>query len=477
MGIDDLRKRRVEKLKSFNKLGIDPYSVRFNTDKSIKDIISNFKEKQDVSCAGRIMTIRQHGKIIFSDLASNGYKIQLYFSQKDLNENFDFFNKLDVGDIIGVSGSTFKTRTGELTIQVKEFKLLSKSLRPIPEKWHGLKDVEERYRKRYLDLISNDEVKEFFLIRSKMITKIREFFDNRGYLEVETPMLHSIPGGASGDPFKTHLNVYDMDLYLRIAPELYLKKLLVGGYEKVYEINRSFRNEGVSTRHNPEFTMLEAYLAYADYEDMMKLTQDLVVFLAKEILGKTKIIYQGHEIDLTPGWDKMSFAKAMKDSYEVEPSDSASVLKKKLKKKGISFEGKKIPRSQIINIISDLIEPTSKTSNKPVFVVDFYTEISPLAKTKPDNPLLVERFEMFMGGLEMANAYSELNDPIEQKNRFKKQFQDDKEAKIDEDFILALEYGMPPAGGLGIGIDRLVMLFTDNPTIRNVILFPQLKSR
>ena len=354
--------------------------------------------------------------------------------------------------------------------------MLSKSLRPLPEKWHGLKDVETRYRQRYLDLIANDEVKEIFILRSKIINAIRRFFDERGYMEVETPMLHPIAGGAAGRPFKTHHNVYDKDLYLRIAPELYLKRLLVGGLERVYEINRSFRNEGVSPRHNPEFTMMEAYTAYADYNDLMSLIEELVFSIAKEVLGKAIVEYKGKRIDLTPPWTRISFADMMKDLYGVTSSDSQEVWAKKLKEKGIKLEGEKLSKTKLINIVADLIEPKADTG-KPVFVTDYFTELCPLAKTKKDNPAISERFELYMGGMEIANAYSELNNPIEQEERFKKQLDFDKETtnEIDKDYVLALEHGMPPAAGLGIGIDRLVMILTGQESIRDVILFPQLK--
>lgn len=470
--MDDLIKIRYKDLEQLKKSNLCPFMQNFKKKTSINQILSNFKEEKKVVTCGRIMAKREHGKSIFLDIKDSERKIQLYINLEKLGkENFNKVKYLDIGDIVGIKGELFKTRTNEPTIQVTEFIPLAKALRPLPEKWHGLKDIELRFRQRYLDLIMNQDVRDIFILRSKITDYIRRFLNSRGFLEVETPMMHPIPGGAAGTPFKTHLDVFDADLYLRIAPELYLKKLLVGDFEKIYEINRSFRNEGTSTRHNPEFTMLEAYLAYADYEDMMKLTQDLFVFLAKEIFTQSKINYQGQEIDLTPPWERISFAKVMKEMYDVNPSDSASVLKEKLKNKGISFQGEEVSRSQIINIVGELIEPAKGISNKPVFIVDFFTELSPLAKAKKDNPLLAERFELFIGGLEIANAYSELNDPIEQRRRFQQKI----DSKIDEDFITALEYGMPPAGGLGIGIDRLLMLFADKPSIKEVILFPLLR--
>jgi lysyl-tRNA synthetase class 2 len=361
---------------------------------------------------------------------------------------------------------------GETTIEVKKIELLSKSLRPLPEKWHGLKDVEARYRQRYVDLISNQEVRKIFKVRTEITNKIREYLDNHGYLEVETPMMHYVPGGAAGKPFKTHHNVHDIDLYLRIAPELYLKKLLVGGFEKVYELNRSFRNEGISIKHNPEFTMIEVYKAYSDYEEMMDLTEEIITYAAEKVLGTLKINYQGQEIDLQRPWKRQSFAEALGISPEEKDSQSwKKVLKEKF---GLNIEGK-ISRSALLNIAEDLLDEQDK--NRPVFFTDYFAEVSPLAKTRKERPLLAERFELFIGGMEVANAYSELNDPIEQSQRIKDQQQEDEDKlhKIDNDFLLALEYGMPPAGGLGIGIDRLVMLLTDKASIREVILFPQLK--
>jgi lysyl-tRNA synthetase class 2 len=392
-------------------------------------------------------------------------------------------DNIDRGDIVGVEGETFKTRTGEPSVIVKKLTILSKSLRPLPEKWHGLKDVETRYRQRYVDLIVNDEVRQIFVTRSRIVAYIRSFLDGRGFLEVETPMMQSIPGGAAGKPFKTFHEALGIDLFLRIAPELYLKRLLVGGIDKVYEINRNFRNEGISVRHNPEFTMLEVYEAYSDCEGMMRLTEELVTSLAKEVIGGTALEYQGKSIDLSK-WERVSFAELMKEKFGIVPSDSRESWLKKLKAKGVEIEGKDISRTQIINIVGELVEP--KAGNHPVFVVDMFTEMCPLAKKKKDNPLLSDRFELYMGGMEIANAYSELNDPIEQRARLEEDLHntmnDERRTKnerriIDEDFVTALEYGMPPAGGLGIGIDRLVMILTNSASIRDVVLFPQLKPK
>ena len=466
--INDIEKQKRDKLKEIESSGIYPFGEKYQVDRFIGDIKSNFEEGKSVRVAGRIMASREHGKTVFYDLKDSTGKIQLYGGKDVLGEEkFSFLKKLDIGDIVGAEGELFKTRTGEETLKLSDIKILSKSLRPLPEKWHGLKDVETRFRQRYVDLIVNDEVKRIFKRRSAIVTKIREILDKKGFLEVETPMMHPLAGGAAGKPFKTHHEALHRDLYLRIAPELYLKKLLVGGFEKVYEINRSFRNEGISTRHNPEFTMLEVYEAYSDSSGMMKLVEEIIRMTARDILGKEEIEYQGKVIDLTK-WESISFADLMKDNFGILATDDEKTWVKKLKAKGIELEKKEVSRTQIINIIGELVEP--KAHNHPVFVVDIFKELCPLAKTKKDNPLLTDRFELYLGGLEVANAYSELNDPIEQRRRFK-----EAGGQIDEDFIRALEYGMPPAGGLGIGIDRLVMIFTNSANIREVILFPQLK--
>ena len=498
---NELIKQKRSKLDAIAKAGIYPFGGKFETSSSIKELTDNFAESKTVALAGRIMAVRSHGKSAFYDIKDSSGKIQGYFKADIVGpETFEFLKQIDIGDFIGIKGETFKTRTGEPTVIVKELTLLAKSLRPLPEKWHGLKDVETRYRQRYVDLIVNDDVRKVFLARSKIITHIRKFLDEKNFLEVETPMMQSIAGGAAGKPFKTHHEALGIDLYLRIAPELYLKRLLVGGFDKVYEINRNFRNEGISIRHNPEFTMLEVYEAYSDCEGMMKLTEMLITSLAKDVLGKTDLEYQGKKIDLSK-WERVSFADLMKEQFGITPDDSQEDWVKKLKKKGIEIEGKDVSKTQLINIVGELVEP--KAGNHPVFVVDIFKEMCPLAKVKKDNPLLTDRFELYMGGMEIANAYSELNDPIEQKVRFEEELREGgigeekgkegkgKEGKekegegkagkgrpkrvIDEDFVRALEYGMPPAGGLGIGIDRLVMILTNSASIRDVILFPQLK--
>jgi lysyl-tRNA synthetase, class II len=479
---DDILNIRHNKTKKLKEKGIMPYGCCFKKTASLDNLKSGFEagkftEESEVRVAGRMMSLREHGKSMFCDIKDHTAKMQLYIKKDSVGDDiWSLRELLDIGDIIGAKGKFFKTRTGEITLNVSELVLLSKSLRPLPEKWHGLKDIETRYRQRYLDLIANDESMDIFKSRSRIIKGIRKFFDDRGYIEVETPMLQPIAGGAAGRPFKTHHNVYEKDLYLRIAPELYLKRLLVGGMERVYEINKSFRNEGVSPRHNPEFTMLEAYTAYADYNDLMVLTEELVSGLVRGITGKLEIEYKGKLISFDPPWERVSFAEMMKDMYSVSAEDDAETWAAKLKENGVKLEGGKLSKTKLINIVADIIEPKSD-KGKPVFVTDYFTELCPLAKTKKDDPSISERFELYIGGMEIANAYSELNDPAEQEKRFKTQLDFDKETsdQVDMDYINALEYAMPPAAGLGIGIDRLIMILTGQESIRDVILFPQLK--
>ena len=475
MELDEIRRQRVKKLTDLAAKGFAVFGGKFAKDSEISQLLVNFKEGQPVNLAGRVIANRLHGKAAFLDIEDCSGKIQVYIKQDLLSaDGWTVFSFLDIGDIIGIKGELFKTRTGEPTVKVTELIMLSKSLSPLPEKWHGLKDIEIRYRQRYVDLIANKEVKKIFQRRSRIISFIRTWLDSKGFLEVETPMLHPIPGGARGKPFKSLHQEYDMEVYLRIAPELYLKRLLVGGLEKVYEINRSFRNEGVSTRHNPEFTMLEVYQAYADYEDMMVLTQDIVCGLSKELFGSFKFTYQGKEIDVTPPWRRKSFAQVVKEKFDVNPDDDASKIVKKLAERNLKISGQdKLSRSALMKIVEDHLEGGGQFN--PVFFLDYFSQLSPLAKRKQDNPLLAERFELFVGGMEIANAYSELNDPLEQRKRLEEDLKDNKEGTIDEDFLSALEYGMPPAGGLGIGIDRLVMLLTDSASIREVIFFPLLR--
>ena len=479
---DDILNVRHNKISQLREKGIRPYGCRFEKTDTLQNLKSDLEsgkiaEDAVAKAAGRIMSLREHGKSLFFDIKDHTAKMQLYVKKDSVGDDiWSLKELLDIGDIIGAEGKFFKTRTGEITLNVSGLTLLSKSLRPLPEKWHGLKDIETRYRQRYLDLIANDESKDIFQKRSLIIKGIRRFFDERGYIEVETPMLQPIAGGAAGRPFKTHHNVYGKDLYLRIAPELYLKRLLVGGLERVYEINKSFRNEGVSPRHNPEFTMLEAYTAYADYNDLMKLTEELVSGLVRDITGSPEIEYKGKVISFDPPWERVSFAEMMKELYSVTAEDDTDTWARKLKEKGIKLESGKLSKTKLINIVADLIEPKSD-KGKPVFVTDYFTELCPLAKTKKDSPSISERFELYIGGMEIANAYSELNDPAEQEKRFQAQLDFDKETsdQIDMDYINALEYAMPPAAGLGIGIDRLVMILTGQESIRDVILFPQLK--
>ncbi|OGX16552.1 MAG: lysine--tRNA ligase [Omnitrophica WOR_2 bacterium RBG_13_41_10] len=477
MELNEILQQRQAKFSALKAKGVPVYDKVFAENTPIVEATSGFQEGKRVSLCGRIMAKRLHGKVLFLDLRDASARIQLYIREDFVGKDkFAILSDIDIADIIGAKGELFKTHTGEATVKVEDFVVLAKAFRPLPEKWHGLKDVELRYRQRYLDLIANEEVKKVFLIRAKIIKAMRNFLEDRGFLEVETPMMHAIPGGAAGRPFKTRHNEYGIDLYLRIAPELYLKRLLVAGLDKVYEINRSFRNEGVSTKHNPEFTMLEVYSAYADYEDMMQLCQDLIVFVTKEVLGKTSFDYQASPVDMATPWEKKSFAEIVKDKFDIQPCDEAAVMIKKLQAKGFAKEKNKLTRSQVAKIIEELLEEEMKTN--PTFVTDYFTDLCPLAKSKKDNPLLSERFELFIAGIEIGNAYSELNDPQEQKERFQAEIKDlagEEKKEVDEDYILALEHGMPPAGGLGLGIDRLVMLLANQPSIRDVILFPLLR--
>lgn len=481
---DPILERR-KKLEAIRALGVDPFGGKFLKDGPIGAFAEHFEDRKKVRTAGRISAMRLMGKSAFCDLKDETGRIQLYIKRDGIPEEARrLFELLDIGDIVGVEGELFKTKTGEISVHVDRLRLLSKSLRPMPEKWHGLKDVEVRYRQRYLDLIANEAVKEIFRKRSLVIRSIRRRLDEKGYLEVETPMMHPIPGGAAGKPFKTRHEALGMDLYLRVAPELYLKRLLVGGFDKVYEVNKSFRNEGISTRHNPEFTMLEVYTAYQDAQDVMALTEEIVKNAAQDVFGTLVFQAGGVTVDLRE-WRRISFADIMRDEFGIRPEDPVGVWVEKLAKKGRRFEGKdggELSRTRLINLVGELLEPGtgfSKKENSPYFVTDYFTELCPLAKKQKDNPHLSERFELYIGGMEIANGYSELNDPIDQRRRLEEELGEKGRERtaetLDEDFILALEYGMPPAGGLGIGIDRLVMLLTGQPSIREVILFPQMK--
>ncbi|MBI3616405.1 MAG: lysine--tRNA ligase [Candidatus Omnitrophica bacterium] len=488
--LDQLVKQRVTKLEAARKTGPDPYQTAFKRDGSIQELLAGFKEGQTLHVAGRLTALRGQGKIAFGDLKDQTGKIQLFFSEEILKEKYPLIAAtLDLGDIVAAEGESFTTKTGEKTIRVSEWHLLSKALRPPPEKWHGLQNRELKYRKRYLDLMSNPETREAFQLRSRLVSGIRRFLDGRGFLEVETPMMQPIPGGAAGKPFKTHHNALGMDLYLRIAPELYLKRLLVGGFDKVYEINRNFRNEGLSTRHNPEFTMLEVYEAYGNCASMMDLTQDLITVLAQELKGGLKLKYGGKTIDLTRPWPTVSFAEMARQRYKIEPTDSLEEMASKIPQialegfSGELKEGKKglarIPRNQLAKLVTELLEEVvlEGEEESPIFVIDFFSFFSPLAKSITDRPGIADRFELFIGGLEVANAYTEQNDPIEQRHSLQasQDFGGELAQPVDEDFLEALEYGMPPAGGLGIGIDRLAMLLTQQESIRDVILFPTLR--
>jgi lysyl-tRNA synthetase class 2 len=477
MEINEIIDQRKAKLEGLKSKGVVSFPAKVPQHERIAESLNNFQEGRTTGLCGRVTAKRLHGKVVFLDLKDATGKVQLYVKKDIIGETaFELISDLDIADFIWVKGELFKTHTGELTLKVEEAAVLAKALRPLPEKWHGLKDIQLRYRQRYLDLVSNEEVKKVFILRSKIIQAVRDFLDGRGFLEVETPMMHGIAGGAAGRPFKTHHNEYGLELYLRIAPELYLKRLLVGGLDKVYEINRSFRNEGVSTRHNPEFTMLEAYCAYADYEDMMRLCRDLILSAAEAAFGGASFVYQGKPVDLSGEWQRLSFAQMVKEKFGIEPGDEAEVMLKKLQDKGYARDKNKLTRSQVAKIIEDVLEQDMQSG--PTFVTDYFTNLCPLAKARQDNPLISERFELYICGLEIGNAYSELNDPLEQKRRFQEEIKElaaDEARSVDEDYVLALEHGMPPAAGLGIGIDRLTMLLTDQPSIRDVILFPLLR--
>jgi len=479
MELDENKAVRIKKLDALKAKGIDVYAQRYIRSHSVADILKDFKEGVHVVTAGRIMANRDQGKVHFMDLMDQTGRIQLFVKGDNIGQDaYDMLKHLDLGDIIGIEGDTFTTKTGQNSIRVTKYQVLAKSLAVMPEKWHGLKDVDIRYRQRYVDLIANPEVREVFIKRSHIISHIRSYLDGKGFLEVETPMLQPMAGGARGKPFKSKHNALDMDVYLRIAPELYLKRLLVGGLEKVYEINRNYRNEGISTRHNPEFTMLEVYQSYGNFEDMMQITEELISSLVYKLYGTYKIEYQGQQIDFTTPWERRSFAGVVKEHFDINPEDSAEAMLTKVKaQKHGSFKVDKLTRSAIMKIVEDVLD--EKQSANPVFMLDYFTFLSPLAKAKPDNPAVAQRFEFFIAGMEVGNAYSELNDPQEQYQRLVADLEDDVETGnrvIDHDFVRALEYGMPPAGGLGIGIDRLVMLLTNSASIRDVILFPLMKA-
>ena len=484
LDINHLMQIRRDKLKELQEQGKDPYQItKFDRTNTAGEIKANYEEyeQKDVTVAGRIIAKRIMGKASFCTIQDSDEKIQSYVSINDLGEeSYKAFKTYDIGDIVGITGFVFKTRTEEISVHAKEVTLLSKSLRPLPEKFHGLKDVDLRYRQRYVDLIMNPEVKETFKKRSQIISEIRNILDEKGYLEVETPILNTISGGATARPFITHHNTLDIDMYLRIATELNLKRLIVGGYDKVYEMGRIFRNEGMDIRHNPEFTSIELYAAYENYHDMMDITEELFQRCATKVCGTTKITYQEKEIELGGKWKRITMIDSIKEACGVDfntiNTDEEAI--KLAKERNIEIPTGKETRGHIISLFFD--EYVEKTIVQPTFVYDYPVEISPLAKKSPKDPRLTERFEIFIDGREYGNAFSELNDPIDQYERFKEEIAarengDDEAGMMDEDYIQALEIGLPPTGGLGIGIDRLVMLLTDAASIRDVLLFPTMK--
>ena len=492
--LERITQQRQQKLERLRARGTNPYPNRYHRSHTTQEAVALLKQneegstrKKKVSVAGRIMAIRRMGKSIFADIRDGSGKIQLLFQDIDqFDEKLrELIKDLDIGDILGVEGNLFRTKSGEPTIGVNNFTLLAKSLQPLPEKWHGLSDVDTRYRQRYLDLISNPEAKETFRIRSQVINAIRQFLDQRGFIEVETPVLQPSAGGALARPFTTHHQALDQDLYLRIAPELHLKRLLVGGLDRVYELGRIFRNEGISTRHNPEFTMLESYEAYADYNHVMKMLEEMVSQVSQKVLGTTRVQFGKDTIDLKPPGPRLSLRQAVKkysgiDFVKYPTADGLrDRMRPRIKALGLEVDPEKNWARLVDELLDTFVEPNLL---QPTFLCDYPVSMSPLAKTKPGEDRVVERFEAFAGGMEIANAFSELNDPQEQRERFQQQQKERRTESeltetIDEDYLLALEYGMPPAGGLGVGIDRLVMLLTNQPSIREVILFPQLREK
>ena len=482
--VNQLMQIRRDKLTKLKEEGKNPFEItKFNRTHTSKQVVDNYEELEgkDVTVAGRIMAKRIMGKASFCHIQDRDGRIQSYISINELGEeSYKQFKEDDIGDIIGITGFVFKTKTGEISIHAKEVTLLSKSLRPLPEKFHGLKDTDLRYRQRYVDLIMNPEVKDTFLKRIQILQEVKNILNEKGYLEVETPILNTIAGGAAARPFITHHNTLDMDMYLRIANELYLKRLIVGGFDKVYEMGRMFRNEGMDIKHNPEFTNIELYSAYEDYNDMMDITEEIISKVALKVLGTTKITYQGTQIDLTPSWKRISMIDSIKEVTGVDFNtiETDEAAKKAAEELHVELDELKLTRGEIISQVFEA--KVEETLIQPTFIYDYPVEVSPLTKRKPSDPRLTERFEVFIGAREYGNAYSELNDPIDQYERFKKQMEardagDEEANMMDEDFVTALEYGMPPTGGLGIGIDRLVMLLTDSASIRDVLLFPTMK--
>ena len=482
--LNEMLMMRRQKLNELIEMGKNPFLVeKFNYSHHSSEIKDNFEELegQKVAVVGRIMSRRGHGKVSFIDLQDSTGRIQMFVKLDVIGEDtYKELSLYDIGDIIGVHGEVFKTRAGEISVRAEEILLMTKSLQILPEKFHGLKDQDLRYRQRYVDLIVNPEVKETFLKRIEIIKELKRVLEEEGYLEVETPILNTIAGGATARPFITHHNSLDIDMYLRIANELYLKRLIVGGFDKVYEMGRMFRNEGMDIKHNPEFTNIELYSAYEDYNDMMDITEEIISKCALKVLGTTKITYQGTEINLTPSWKRISMIDSIKEATGIDFNtiDNDEDAKKAAEQLHVELDELKLTRGEIINQVFEA--KVEETLIQPTFIYDYPVEVSPLTKRKPSDPRLTERFEVFIGAREYGNAYSELNDPIDQYERFKKQVEardagDEEANMMDEDFVAALEYGMPPTGGLGIGVDRLVMLLTDSASIRDVLLFPTMK--
>ena len=488
--LDRIARKRQEKLEQIRARGINPYPYGYHRSHTTQQALALLKEQEEsgtaeapvVNLAGRVMADRLMGKVSFLDIRDGSGKIQLYFRSDLLSQDvLELLRDIDIGDIIGASGRLFRTKTGEPSLEVEDLTLLAKSLQPLPEKWHGLSDIDTRYRQRYLDLIANTEAKEIFHMRSQIITTIRQFLNRRGFVEVETPVLQPSAGGALARPFITHYHALDQDFYLRIAPELHLKRLIIGGFDKVYELGRTFRNEGISTKHNPEFTMLESYETYADYNDVMAMLEEMVAEVSRQVLGTDKVEFGDNTINFKPPWQRLQLRQAIVEysGIDFDKYPNADSLRAEMRKKNIEVDPQKDRGRLIDELIATFIEPNLI---QPTFLLDYPVEMSPLAKKKPDNERLVERFEAFAGGMEIANAFTELNDPIEQRQRFlqqqkERQTEGEMVETVDNDFLLALEYGMPPTGGLGVGIDRLVMLLTGQPSIRQVILFPQLKEK
>jgi lysyl-tRNA synthetase class 2 len=485
----ELIQQRVRKLEALRKEGIDPFPNDFKVTHTTSDIHETLGSRSEeelksleerFSLAGRIMAIRDFGKASFLQIQDGKGRIQAYLQKNVVGEQaFKYFKGFDIGDFMGLEGKVFRTKTGELTLLVETFKLLVKSLRPLPEKWHGLTDIEARYRQRYLDLIANPKVREVFSTRIRAIQRIRDFFTLKGFVEVETPMLHPIPGGATAKPFKTHHNALDMDLYMRVAPELFLKRLVIGGFERIFEINRCFRNEGISTQHNPEFTMLEFYQAYATHEVMMETTEELLSSMVQEIHGKLSLTYQGKELHFTRPWQRLHFKQAVLEYGKFDPMiwDEPSKALDVAKRLGLELKKGTSHGRVLADLFKEVVEPHL---HQPTFITHYPTEVSPLSRRNGEDPTVVDRFELFIAGREIANGFSELNDPIDQRERFIQQLKErgdeaDFYLRLDEDFLRALEFGMPPTAGEGIGIDRWVMLLTDSPSIRDVIFFPLLR--